>query len=167
MVNGELPDRCGYGRRTTFSGVPSVLEVTDLCTQFTLRTGNVVAVDGVSLSVAEGESLGIVGESGCGKTTLGLSIMRLLPGNGRIASGRIQLGGRDLATADEREMRAVRGNEVAHIPQNPMTSLNPTKTIGWQIVEAVRLHRAVSTGQARQRALDVLTLVEMPRPAER
>ena len=147
--------------------MPSVLEVTDLRTQFTLRTGNVVAVDGVSLSVDEGESLGIVGESGCGKTTLGLSIMRLLPGNGRIASGRIQLGGRDLATLDEREMRAVRGNEVALIPQNPMTSLNPTKTIGWQIVEAVRLHRDVSTRQARQRALDVLTLVEMPRPAER
>jgi peptide/nickel transport system ATP-binding protein len=162
-----LPARCGYGRRTTFSGVPSVLEVTDLRTQFTLRTGNVVAVDGVSLSVAEGESLGVVGESGCGKTTLGLSIMRLLPGNGRIASGRVLLAGRDLATLDEREMRAVRGNEVALIPQNPMTSLNPTKTIGWQLVEAVRLHRDVSTGQARQRALDVLTLVEMPRPAER
>ncbi len=166
-VNGELPARCGCRRRTTFSGVPSILEVTDLRTQFTLRTGDVVAVDGVSLSVDEGESLGIVGESGCGKTTLGLSIMRLLPGNGRIASGRVQLGGRDLATLDEREMRAVRGNEVALIPQNPMTSLNPTKTIGWQIVEAVRLHRDVSTGQARQRAFDVLTLVEMPRPAER
>ena len=162
-----MPARCGYGRRTTFSGVPSILEVTDLRTQFTLRTGNVVAVDGVSLSVGEGESLGIVGESGCGKTTLGLSIMRLLPGNGRIASGRVQLGGRDLAALDEREMRAVRGNEVALIPQNPMTSLNPTKTIGWQLVEAVRLHRDVSTGQARRRALDVLTLVEMPRPAER
>ena len=147
--------------------MPSILEVTDLRTQFTLRTGNVVAVDGVSLSVGEGESLGIVGESGCGKTTLGLSIMRLLPGNGRIASGRVQLGGRDLAALDEREMRAVRGNEVALIPQNPMTSLNPTKTIGWQLVEAVRLHRDVSTRQARQRAFDVLTLVEMPRPAER
>ena len=147
--------------------MPSVLEVTGLRTQFTLRTGNVVAVDGVSLSVGEGESLGIVGESGCGKTTLGLSIMRLLPGNGRIASGQVQLGGRDLAALSEREMRDVRGNEVALIPQNPMTSLNPTKTIGWQLVEAVRLHRDVSTAQARQRALDVLTLVEMPRPAER
>ena len=147
--------------------MPSVLEVTDLRTQFTLRTGDVVAVDGVSLTVGQGESVGIVGESGCGKTTIGLSIMRLLPSNGRIASGQILLGGRDLATLDEREMRGVRGNEVALIPQNPMTSLNPTKTIGWQIMEAVRLHRDVSTGQARQRALEVLTLVEMPRPAER
>jgi peptide/nickel transport system ATP-binding protein len=147
--------------------VPSVLEVTDLRTEFKLRAAKVVAVDGVSLTVGQGESVGIVGESGCGKSTTGLSIMRLLPTNGRIASGRVLLGGQDLATLDERAMRGVRGNEVALIPQNPMTSLNPTKTIGRQIVEAVRLHRDVSRGQARQRALEVLTLVEMPRPAER
>jgi peptide/nickel transport system ATP-binding protein len=150
-----------------FSVVASVLEVTELRTEFRVRTGRVVAVDGVSLSVEQGESVGIVGESGCGKTTTGLSVMRLLPGNGRIASGRILLSGRDLATLGEREMRGVRGNEVALIPQNPMTSLNPTRTIGRQIVEAVRLHRDVTRAQARQRALEVLTLVEMPRPAER
>src|SRR3984957_16578524 len=144
-----------------------VLEVTDLRTEFHLRQGSVVAVDGVSLEVDEGECLGIVGESGCGKTTTGFSIMRLLPGNGHITGGSIRLLGRDLATLDEREMAKVRGNEVTLIPQDPLTSLNPTMTLGRQITEAVRLHRDVSKQEARQRALEVLTMVEMPRPAER
>ena len=145
----------------------SVLEVNDLRTEFHMRTANVVAVDGVTFSVAEGESVGIVGESGCGKSTTGLSIMRLLPSNGHVSGGNIVLNGRDIATLDEREMRRVRGNEVALIPQDPMTSLNPTMTIGKQISEAVRLHRDVSKEQARERALEVLRLVDMPRPAER
>ncbi len=132
-----------------------------------MRSGNVVAVDGVSLQVAQGESVGIVGESGCGKTTVGVSIMRLLPSNGHISGGTVVLNGRDLAPLSEKEMRRVRGNEVAMIPQDPMTSLNPTMTIGRQIAEAVRLHRAVSREQARARALEVLQLVDMPRPAER
>ena len=144
-----------------------VLEVTDLRTEFHLRQGSVVAVDGVSLEVDEGECLGIVGESGCGKTTTGFSIMRLLPGNGHITGGSIRLLGRDLATLDEREMAKVRGNEVALIPQDPLTSLNPTMALGREITEAVRLHRDVSKQEARQRALEVLTMVEMPRPAER
>jgi peptide/nickel transport system ATP-binding protein len=147
--------------------MPSVLELNDLRTEFHMRSGNVVAVDGVSLSVAQGESVGIVGESGCGKTTVGLSIMRLLPGNGHISGGSVVLNGRDLATLSEKEMRRVRGNEVAMIPQDPMTSLNPTMTIGKQISEAVRLHRDASKEQARARALEVLQLVDMPRPAER
>jgi peptide/nickel transport system ATP-binding protein len=144
-----------------------VLEVSDLRTEFRLRHGSVVAVDGVSFQVEEGECLGVVGESGCGKSTTGFSIMRLLPANGHVTGGSIRLLGRDLAGLDEREMQRVRGNEVALIPQDPLTSLNPTMTIGRQISEAVRLHRNVSKQEARQRALDVLTMVEMPRPAER
>ena len=144
-----------------------VLEVNDLRTEFHLREGSVVAVDGVSFEVDEGECLGIVGESGCGKSTTGFSIMRLLPSNGHISGGSIRLLGRDLATVDEREMGKVRGNEVALIPQDPLTSLNPTMTLGRQITEAVMLHRDVSKQEARNRALEVLTMVEMPRPAER
>jgi peptide/nickel transport system ATP-binding protein len=144
-----------------------VLEVNDLRTEFHLRHGSVVAVDGVSFQVEEGECLGVVGESGCGKSTTGFSIMRLLPSNGHVTGGSIRLLGRDLAGLDEHEMQRVRGNEVALIPQDPLTSLNPTMTIGRQISEAVRLHRDVSKQEARQRALDVLTMVEMPRPSER
>jgi peptide/nickel transport system ATP-binding protein len=144
-----------------------VLHLENLRTEFRMRTGSVVAVDGVSFDVAEGECVGVVGESGCGKSTTGLSIMRLLPGNGHVTGGSITLLERDLSTLDEREMRKVRGDEVALIPQDPMTSLNPTMTIGRQISEGVRLHRDVTHQQARQRALEVLRLVEMPQPAER
>jgi peptide/nickel transport system ATP-binding protein len=145
----------------------SVLEVKDLRTEFRMRHSTVVAIDGISFSVDAGECVGVVGESGCGKSTAGLSIMRLLPNNGHVTAGNITLLGRDLATLDEKEMRQVRGNEVALIPQDPMTALNPTMTIGKQIAEGVRLHRDVTKAQARQRALEVLTMVEMPRPAER
>ncbi len=144
-----------------------VLEVNQLRTEFHTRTANVVAVDNVTFSVAEGESVGIVGESGCGKSTTGLSIMRLLPTNGHVSGGNIVLNGRDIAELSEKQMRHVRGNEVAMIPQDPMTSLNPTMTIGRQISEAVLLHRDVTKEQARERAVEVLRLVEMPRPAER
>ena len=144
-----------------------VLEVDGLRTEFHLRHGSVVAVDDVSFQVEEGECLGVVGESGCGKSTTGFSIMRLLPSNGHLTGGSIRLLGRDLAPLDEREMRRVRGNEVALIPQDPLTSLNPTMTIGRQITEAVMLHKDVSSSEARGRALEVLTMVEMPRPAER
>jgi len=144
-----------------------VLEVQNLRTEFRMRHSSVVAVDDISFSVGQGECVGIVGESGCGKSTTGLSVMRLLPNNGHLIGGSITLLGRDLATLDEKEMRQVRGNEVALIPQDPLTALNPTMTIGKQISEGVRLHRDVTKAQARQRALEVLTLVEMPRPAER
>jgi oligopeptide/dipeptide ABC transporter ATP-binding protein len=132
-----------------------------------MREGSVVAVDGVSFDVDEGECVGVVGESGCGKSTTGLSIMRLLPNNGHLIGGSVTLLGRDLAGLDEKEMRAVRGNEVALIPQDPMTSLNPTMTIGRQIAEGVLLHRDVSHDQARTRSLEVLRQVEMPQPEER
>ncbi len=147
--------------------MPPVLQVENLRTEFRLRTSTVVAVDGVTFDIAEGECVGIVGESGCGKSTTGLSIMRLLPGNGHVTAGSVTLLGRDLAGLDEKAMRKVRGNEVALIPQDPMTSLNPTMTIGRQISEGVRLHRDVSRAEARQRALEVLRLVELPQPGER
>ena len=109
----------------------------------------------------------MVGESGCGKSTVGFSIMRLLPGNGRVVSGAVRLLGRDLAPLSEKQMQRVRGNEVALIPQDPMTSLNPTMTIGRQIAEGVRLHRKATKEQARAGSLEVLRLVDMPRPEER
>jgi peptide/nickel transport system ATP-binding protein len=147
--------------------MPPVLQMEGLRTEFRMRNSAVVAVDGVSIEVEQGECVGIVGESGCGKTTTGLSIMRLLPGNGHITGGTVTLLGRDLAGLDEKEMRNVRGDEVALIPQDPMSSLNPTMTIGRQISEGFRLHRPVTRRQAGERALEVLRLVEMPRPAER
>ena len=146
---------------------PPVLQLRDLRTEFHLRHGSVVAVDGVSFDVAEGECVGVVGESGCGKSTTGLSIMRLLPNNGHLTGGSVTLLGRDLAELDESQMRAVRGDQVALIPQDPMTSLNPTMTVGRQICEVVLLHRDVSRTEARARALEVLRQVEMPQPEER
>ena len=145
----------------------TVLEVEDLRTEFRLRHARVRAVDGVSFSVGEGECVGLVGESGCGKSTTGLSVMKLLPNVGHITAGAVRLLGRDLVGLRDQEMRHVRGNQVAMIFQDPMTSLNPTWTVGRQIAEAVRLHRAVSKREALDRALEVLTLVGMPRPAER
>ena len=148
-------------------GRQPVLEVTDLRTEFRLRHRSVTAVDGVSFSVGPGECVGLVGESGCGKSTTGLSVMRLLPAAGHITGGSIMLGGRDLVTLDSAEMQDVRGAEVAMIYQDPMTSLNPTMPIGKQISEAVRLHSDVTSAQARSRALELLGLVGMPKPAER
>jgi oligopeptide/dipeptide ABC transporter ATP-binding protein len=147
--------------------VTAVLEVNDLRTEFRMKHSTVVAVDGITFAVDQGECVGIVGESGCGKSTTGLSIMQLLPNNGHVIAGNVTLQGRDLATLEENEMRQVRGDDVALIPQEPMTSLNPTMSIGKQISEGFRLHRQVTKAQARERALEVLTMVEMPRPAER
>ncbi len=144
-----------------------VLEVEDLQTEFHLRSGNVRAVDGVSFSVQAGECVGLVGESGCGKSTTGLSIMKLLPNVGHVVGGSIKLLGRDLGPLSEREMRHVRGNDVAMIFQDPMTSLNPTWTIGRQLAEAYRLHSDVTQREALVRAREVLELVRLPRPAER
>ncbi|MGH7101107.1 MAG: ATP-binding cassette domain-containing protein, partial [Acetobacteraceae bacterium] len=115
-----------------------LLAVEDLETQFFTTDGTVRAVDGVSLSIASGETLGIVGESGCGKSVTALSILRLLPAKGaRVTAGSIRFEGRDLLRLSEAEMRAIRGNRIAMIFQEPMTSLNPVHTIGAQIAEAV------------------------------
>jgi oligopeptide/dipeptide ABC transporter ATP-binding protein len=145
----------------------NVLEVENLRTEFHLRSANVVAVDDVSFTVGEGECVGIVGESGCGKSTTGLSIMKLLPNVGHVVGGSIRLYGRDLVPLRNRAMQAVRGNEISMIFQDPMTSLNPTMTIGRQIAEGIRRHSGVSKKEAMDRALEVLTTVGMPRPAER
>src|SRR6476646_1291755 len=144
-----------------------LLEVQNLQTEFHLRSANVKAVDGVSFSVAEGECVGLVGESGCGKSTTGLSIMKLLPSVGHVTGGSVKLLGQDLVSLPEREMQNVRGNDVSMIFQDPLTSLNPTWTVGQQIAEAVRLHRDVTSKQALIQAREVLELVGMPRPAER
>jgi peptide/nickel transport system ATP-binding protein len=145
----------------------SVLEVRDLRTEFRAGPANVVAVDGVSFGVGAGENVGLVGESGCGKSTLALSIMRLLPRTGRVVNGRVELNGRDLVSLPEPEMRQQRGNELAMIFQDPMSSLNPTMTIGKQIGWPVRHHWDYSARQARLRAEELLALVGMPDPRER
>ena len=144
-----------------------LLEVEDLKTQIKLRRGTVHAVDGLSFEVEAGETLGIVGESGCGKTMAAMSIMQLLPRGGVIAGGEIRLEGRDLVKLSLPELRKVRGNEVGMVFQDPMTSLNPTMTIGRQIAEVVTIHRDVSKAQALDRAAEVLDLVGLPRPKER
>jgi peptide/nickel transport system ATP-binding protein len=144
-----------------------LLEIEDLRTDIRLRRSTVHALDGVSLTVDPGECLGIVGESGCGKTMTALSVMRLLPPGGHITGGTITVGGRDITALDDEGMRQIRGNEVGMVFQDPMTSLNPTMTIGNQIAEAVRLHRGASKREALERAAEVLGLVGMPRPKER
>jgi peptide/nickel transport system ATP-binding protein len=161
------PDARGTSALNTGGTSTAVLEVDRLRTDFHLRTVNVRAVDGVSFSVRSGECLGLVGESGCGKTTIGLSVMKLLPNVGHISGGEVRLNGRDLVALSEPEMRKVRGNDIGMIFQDPMTSLNPTWTIGRQIAEPVRLHKGATKSEALDRAVEVLRLVGMPRPEER
>jgi len=145
-----------------------VLDVAGLQTYLFTRLGVVKAVDDVSFSVGAGETLAIVGESGCGKTMTSLSLMRLVPNPpGRIVGGSVKLGGRDLLTLDEAQMRDVRGNEISMIFQEPMTSLNPVMTIGSQVAETVRLHQDLSKAAALAKAVDMLRLVKIPEPAQR
>jgi peptide/nickel transport system ATP-binding protein len=145
----------------------NVLEIEGLRTYIRLTRTTVRAVDGVSLHIAPGETLGLVGESGCGKSMTGMSIMKLLPSGGNIVAGSIKLNGRDVVPLGEKQMRDIRGNEVAVIFQDPMTSLNPTMTVGDQIGEALHIHRDVTDDETRERCADVLGLVGMPRPKER
>jgi peptide/nickel transport system ATP-binding protein/oligopeptide transport system ATP-binding protein len=148
--------------------MPALLSISGLRTVFHTDQGDVAAVDGVDLSLARGRTLGIVGESGCGKSVLSLSIMRLVPPPGRVASGRITFEGRDLLGLPDAEMRAIRGGRIAMIFQEPMTSLNPAFTIGDQIVEAMRAHdRTVSRQAARARAIAALERVRIPAAARR
>ena len=144
-----------------------LLELEDLHTEIRMRSATVHALEGVSLSLEAGECLGIVGESGCGKTMTALSIMQLLPPGGHITGGKIVLNGQEISSLSDDQMRHVRGNEIGMIFQDPMTSLNPTMTIGDQISETVKLHRGADAKTARERAIEVLRLVGMPRPAER
>ncbi len=146
----------------------SALEVKDLQTWFYTRQGIVKAVDGVSFNLRKGETLGIVGESGCGKSITALSVMRLVPDPpGRIIGGRVTLDGRDLLDLDEAAMRLVRGNDISMIFQEPMTSLNPVLTIGYQIAEALILHRDLSRAEALSRAVEMLDMMRIPEPAQR
>ena len=146
----------------------ALLEVKDLQTHFHTREGVVRAVDGVSFSIEKGKTLGIVGESGCGKSVTALSIMGLIPQPpAKIAGGSVLFEGRDLVGLSERELEDVRGREIAMIFQDPMTSLNPTLTIGLQITETIRRHYGVPKEQARKRAVELLEEVQIPRAAER
>ncbi|HEY2692707.1 MAG TPA: dipeptide ABC transporter ATP-binding protein [Streptosporangiaceae bacterium] len=144
-----------------------LLEIEDLRTEIRRRKDCVRPVDGVSLTLRQGETVGLVGESGCGKTMTAMSIMGLLPPGGRIASGSIRLSGRDLVPLASPQLRQLRGADVAMVFQDPMTSLNPTMTIGRQIAGPVRAHRGASRQAAMRRAEEVLGLVGMPRPRER
>ena len=147
----------------------ALLEVSDLRVGFRLEGGGeFFAVDGISFSVDAGRTLGIVGESGCGKSVTSLSVMGLLPkGQGRIAGGSIRFEGRDLATLTPAAMRALRGNRIAMIFQEPMTSLNPAFTSGDQLIEGIRCHRDISHAEARTHAIDMLRRVRIPSPEQR
>src|SRR5882762_5235682 len=144
-----------------------LLEVKNLATHFPTRAGLVRAVDGVSFHLDRGELLGLVGESGCGKSMTALSIMRLIAPPGKIVAGEILLDGRNLLQVSNSEMRDVRGNDIAMIFQDPMTSLNPVFTVGEQIAEALRLHRNLSRREARQGAIEAMREVSIPDPALR
>jgi oligopeptide transport system ATP-binding protein len=147
--------------------VKPLLEVHDLTTQFFTPEGVVQAVDGVSFELNAGETLGIVGESGCGKSVTALSIMRLIPRPGRIVSGRVLYEGNDLTKVSESEMQSIRGESIAMIFQDPMTSLNPVFKVGWQVGEPLMLHRGESRSKAFNLASAMLGRVGIPSPRER
>jgi oligopeptide transport system ATP-binding protein len=148
--------------------VTSLLEIHNLTTRFYTHEGVVHAVNGISYTLGEGETLGIVGESGCGKSVSMLSVMRLIPDPpGKITEGEVIFYDRDLLKLSEDEMRRVRGAEIAMVFQDPMTSLNPVLTVGFQITEALKLHQGMDDGQARERAAELLTLVGIPNAEER
>ena len=144
-----------------------LLEVTDLHTQFPTRAGLVNAVSGVSFYIDEGELLGLVGESGCGKSITALSVMRLIAPPGKIVGGSIKFKGEELLAASADRMRAMRGNDLAMIFQDPMTSLNPVFTVGEQIAEALRLHRKLDKKKAWDAAIDAMREVSIPSPERR
>jgi peptide/nickel transport system ATP-binding protein len=143
-------------------GARPILEIDRLKTQFFTRDGVVRAVDGVSWALYPGETLGVVGESGCGKSITALSVLRLIARPGRIVDGEIRLAGRNLLALSETEMRRIRGNEISMIFQEPMTSLNPVLTVGRQIAETLILHQDLSRSAAHDKAVAMLRLVRIP-----
>jgi peptide/nickel transport system ATP-binding protein len=145
-----------------------MLKIRDLSVDFTVRTGQVRVLDRINLTLAAGETLGLVGESGCGKSMTALAIMRLIAAPpGRISSGRIELDGKNLLALTEREMRDVRGNEVSMIFQEPMTALNPVFTVGNQISESIRRHQGLNRKEARVKAFEMLKAVGVPAAEKR
>jgi oligopeptide/dipeptide ABC transporter ATP-binding protein len=145
-----------------------LLHVNNLRTSFFTSDGEVRAVDGVTFDIDDGRTVGLVGESGCGKSVTALSIIQLLSGGtGRIVGGEVKLQGRDLTRLSKDEMRRIRGNEISMIFQEPMTSLNPVMTVGDQIAETVRLHHDASRRAARERAFEMLSLVKIAEPRKR
>lgn len=145
-----------------------ILEVNNLTTSFFTGDGVVTAVDDVGFSIDEGETLAIVGESGCGKSVTSLSVMGLIPWPpGKILNGQVLLDGEDLLSKPEEEMQKVRGNKISMIFQEPMTSLNPVLNVGFQIMEALQLHQGLSAAEARERAIEMLRLVGIPEPERR
>lgn len=162
MDDSYYPNRTGGVRMTD-----SILELADLHTHFFTDNGEIPAVNGVSIKVHKGEIVGIVGESGSGKSVTSLSIMQLVPSPpGKIVSGEINFKGENLAQASEKRMKKIRGNEISMIFQEPMTSLNPLFTIGNQLIEAIRLHQKITKKAAKQKAINMLKLVGIPRAEE-
>jgi oligopeptide/dipeptide ABC transporter ATP-binding protein len=162
-----IPTFCDLGQNLGMS-MEKILEVKDLQTSFFTDRGEVKAVDHVSFDLYRGKTVGIVGESGCGKSVTSLSIMRLIPNPpGRIVGGQILYKGQDLLKLDMEQMRKIRGNEISMIFQEPMTSLNPVFTVGNQLVEAIRLHQDLSKSAAIEKAVSMLKLVGIPAPDKR
>ncbi len=148
--------------------MPALLEVTGLKTQFFTQRGVVHAVDGVSFDLEEGETLGLVGESGCGKSVSALSIMRLIPDPpGRIVAGEVVFDGQDLLKLPEPEMRGIRGKQISMVFQEPMTSLNPVLSVERQLTEALELHLGMTKADAKQEAVNRLEQVGIPDPERR
>ena len=146
----------------------ALLEIRDLVTQFDTTAGTVQAVDGISYTVEEGETVAVVGESGCGKSVSALSVLRLVPAPpGRIASGSIHFMGHDLLSLDEEEIREIRGRDIGMVFQEPMTSLNPVLSVGVQLTETILRHRTVAAAQAEERALELLRMVGISEPERR
>ena len=145
-----------------------LLQVSDLVVEFSTENGIIRAVDGVSFDVFPNETVGIVGESGCGKTVSGLSILRLIPSPpGRIVSGQINFMGRDLVQISDAEIRKIRGHDISMIFQEPMTALNPVFTVGNQMIDVLKRHRGLTRKQARSAAIEMLDKVGIPAPADR
>lgn len=153
---------------SNFSASDVVLKVEGLVTSFRTDDGTVTALDGVGFEIARGKTLGIVGESGCGKSVTSLSIMGLLPsGVGKIEAGKIVFDGKDLVKLPEADMRSIRGNRIAMIFQEPMTALNPVFTAGEQIIEVFMTHRDMNRAEARKAALEMMEMVRIPDPERR
>jgi peptide/nickel transport system permease protein len=158
------PARPREASQTAPAATDALLSIEGLCAGFQTATGFVRVVDNVTFEIRPAETIGVVGESGCGKTVTAMSILGLLPSGGNIESGRIMFDGRDLVGLSERELEQVRGSEIALISQEPMISLNPAFRIGWQLVEVVRKHHRLSRSRAKERAIDLLRQVHLPDP---